>query len=212
MPYNSKFEDQRKEVAYFMRRLYIQRLTTTSGGNVSFRVNASIIAITPAATDKGRLKWKEVGLMELNGENLTPQLKPSMESDMHLDIYRKSATVNAIVHAHPIIASTFTASGRKIETDLTAEARAILGEPAIAPYALMGSKKLAKIVSNIARRYHVILMENHGVLTVGSTLLQAFDRLEVLEMAAKMNILIDLIGDKKPLSDIRIKEIDKNFS
>ena len=212
MSYISKFKDQRKEVAYFMRRLYKQRLTTTSGGNISLRLNACIIAITPTATDKGRLKWKEVGIMNLNGENLTPHLKPSMESDMHLDIYRKSAAINAIVHAHPIMASAFTASGRMIETNLTAEARVILGEPAIAPYALMGSKKLAKIVSNIARSSQVILMENHGVLTVGSTLFQAFDRLEVLELAAKMNILIDMIGNKKPLSQSRIEELDKEFS
>jgi L-fuculose-phosphate aldolase len=212
MNINLKFKDQRKEVAYFMRRLYKQRLTTTSGGNISFRIDESIIAITPASTDKGRLRWKEVGLMKLDGENLTFHLKPSLESEMHLDIYRKSKDIKAIVHAHPPIATTFTASGRKIETNLSAEARVIVGEPAIAPYALMGSKELAKIVSDITCHIPVVLMENHGILAVGSTLLQAFDRLEVLEMAAKMNVFIDLIGDKKPLSRIRIDELDKHFS
>lgn len=212
MNYILKFKDQRKEVAYFMRRLYKQRLTTTSGGNISFRINKEIIAITSASTDKGRMNWKDVVLMKLTGKNLTDHLKPSLESEMHLDIYRKSLNIKAIVHAHPTMASTFSASGRKIETNLTAEARVILGEPATAPYALMGSKELANIVSDIACHSRVILMENHGVLSVGATLLQAFDRLEVLEMASKMNIFIELIGHKKRLSRLRIEELDEHFS
>ena len=86
-----------------MRRLYRKGLTTTSGGNISLRITDDIIAITPSATDKGRMRWKEVGLMTIPGENLTPGLKPSIESAMHLSIYKRKSDTKAIIHAHPVI-------------------------------------------------------------------------------------------------------------
>ncbi len=89
MDIQEKYKAERKEVAHFMRRLYKHALTTTSGGNISFRLSDELILITPTATDKGRMKWKEVGIVTISGENLTPDLKPSIETAMHLAIYKK---------------------------------------------------------------------------------------------------------------------------
>ena len=130
-----------------MRRLYKHGLTTTSGGNISLRISDDIIVITPSATDKGRMRWKEVGLMNISGENLTPDLKPSIEFEMHLSIYKRKKDIKAIVHAHPVCASAFTAMKCRINTNLTAEARAILGDPVLVPYALMGTGELASLAA-----------------------------------------------------------------
>jgi L-fuculose-phosphate aldolase len=206
-----KYKKERKEVARFMRRLYRQGLTTTSGGNISLKVSGDIILITPSATDKGRMKWKEVGIMSILGENLTPDLKPSIESALHLSIYKKNSKVSAIVHAHPVFASSFTAMKCTINTSLTAEARAICGEPRFVPYALMGSSELAEIAAENAVEADILLLENHGILTTGSTLLNAFDKLEVLENAAKMTLIVEITGKKRVLSSTRIREIEKIF-
>jgi L-fuculose-phosphate aldolase len=211
MNYNEKFKKERKEVARFMRRLYRQGLTSTSGGNISLRINRDIIAITPSATDKGRMKWREVGLMNILGENLTPDLKPSIESGMHLAIYKRKNDIKAIVHAHPVCASAFTAMKVSIETDLTAEACAILGTPAFVPYALMGTSVLAGIAADYIEKSDILLLENHGVLTAGADLLQAFDKTEVLENAARMTIIVNLTKKKSPLTKIRAAEIEKIF-
>jgi L-fuculose-phosphate aldolase len=205
------YKIQRKEVARFMRRLYNHRLTTTSGGNISLRVSDDIILITPSATDKGTMRWKEIGIMTMNGENLTPGLKPSIEFEMHLSVYRKMKDVKAIVHAHPVFASSFTATKCEIDTTLTAEAVAILGTPVMVPYALMGTSGLAGIVAENAEKSTVLLLENHGVLTTGNTILQAFDRIEVLENAAKMTVIVGLTKGKRPLSESRLKEIENMF-
>lgn len=206
-----KYKKERKEVARFMRRLYNHGLTTTSGGNISLRITDEIFVITPSATDKGTMRWKEVGIMNIFGENLTPELKPSIESEMHLSIYRKKKEVSAIVHAHPLFASSFTAMKCKIETNLTAEARAILGEPLSVTYALMGSSDLANKVSENILKSDILLLENHGILTTGPNLLQAFDKIEVLENAAKMTLITQITGKKSPLTRSRIFEIDKMF-
>lgn len=201
----------RKEVARFMRRLYKCGLTTTSGGNISLRISDEIIAITPSATDKGRMKWKEVGILSILGENQTPELKPSIEAEMHLSIYRKNKEVSAVIHAHPVFASSFTAMKYKINTNLTAEATAILGNPSFVPYALMGTKELAEIVSENILKSDILLLENHGILTTGNSLLQAFDKIEVLESAAKMTLITEVTNKKTPLTRARILEIERFF-
>jgi len=205
------YKDDRKEVARFMRRLYKNGLTTTSGGNISMMVTNDIFLITPSATDKGRMKWEEVGVMNLLGENLTPELKPSIEYDMHLSIYRKNKNVKAIIHAHPVCASSFTAMKIKINTNLTAEATAILGEPLLVQYALMGTKELANLAAESVLQSDVLLLENHGILTTGSNLLEAFDKIEVLENAAKMTLIVELTKKKSQLNKTRILEIEKLF-
>lgn len=214
----------RKEIARFMRRLYNRGLTTPSGGNISVRLGKGIF-ITPSALDKGRIKRKQVGMITFEGKNLTPELKPSIETAMHLAIYRKRPDVNAIVHAHPPVATSFTAMQKTIDCNLIAEARAVLGTPVIAPYALMGTEKLATTVGTTAGSDHdltqlstqlpatgkpnVILLENHGIICLGKDLLTAFDRLEVLEAAAKMTLITGLMGGAKPLSKEQLGEIDK---
>ena len=195
----------------FMRRLYRQGLTTTSGGNISLKISDDIILITPSATDKGRMRWKEVGIMNMKGENLIPALKPSIENEMHLSIYRKNKDVKAVVHAHPVFASAYTATKFRINTNLTAEARAICGDPLFVPYALMGTKELASLTAESTAKSDVLLLENHGVLTIGKGLLEAFDKLEVLENAAKITLIVEITKMKSPLTKSRIKEIDRLF-
>jgi len=211
MNITKKYKAERKEVARFMKRLYNHGLTTTSGGNISLRVTGDIIVITPSATDKGRMRWKEVGIMTISGENLTPELKPSIEFDMHLSIYKKKKEVTAIVHAHPVFASAFTAMKCIINTNLTAEARAILGDPVVVPYALMGTAELANIAAEKILHSDILLLENHGILTTGSNLLQAFDKIEVLENAAKMTLIVEMTKKQSPLNKSRILEIEKLF-
>ena len=211
MKNRGKHKKERKEVARFMRRLYRQGLTTTSGGNISLKISDEVIIITPSATDKGKMRWKEVGIINIFGDNLTPGLKPSIESDMHLAIYKKKKDITAIVHAHPLFATSFTAMKYKIKTNLTAEAKAILGNPLFLPYALMGSVELASLAAENILRSDILLLENHGILTTGSNLLQAFDKIEVLENAAKMTLIVDITKKKSPLNKTRVREIEKTF-
>jgi L-fuculose-phosphate aldolase len=211
MEIKDKYKKERKEVAHFMKRLYNHGLTTTSGGNISLRLSDDLILITPSATDKGRMKWREVGIVNIFGENLTPHLKPSIETAMHLAIYKKKNEILAIVHAHPVFASLFTAIKAKINTNLTAEAKAILGDPLFVRYALMGSAALAEVAAENILKSDILLLENHGILTTGVNLLQAFDKIEVLENAAKMTLMTEMTGKRRPLDKARILELERLF-
>ncbi len=202
------FRKEREEVAYFMRRLYTQGLTTTSGGNISMRVGDKVV-ITPSQIDKGRLQEDQIGIVTLEGENLTPELPLSMETGMHLAIYKKRPDVRAVVHAHPVTASSFAVSKTSpIMTELAGETWALVGKPEFAPYEIMGSPELAEVVSETTLKSDAVLMENHGVLAVGNSLINAFNKLELMEAAAKTTLITKLIGNQEPLEADKLKALD----
>ncbi len=207
-----EFQDQREEVAYFMKRLYNQKLTTTSGGNISLRIDNNNILVTPSQIDKGRLTGDQIGITNLDGKYKTPGLQFSMETGMHLAIYRKKKDINAIVHAHPVFSTSFAVMNKQINCKLTGEARAVIGIPVVAPYALMGSKRLADSVATAITKSNVVLMRNHGIITIGENLLQAFDRIEVLEAAAKITLITELMDDCNEIPKDQLKKIDDLFS
>jgi len=203
------FLNEKEQVAEFMRRLYRQGLTTTSGGNISWRLSDEHVLLTPSKLDKGELTADQIGVLAMDGGNLTPELPPSIESDMHLAIYRTRPDARAIVHAHPLTATALAASTQEINCRYIAESYAIVGDPVRAPYALMGTPQLAENVSNAAQKGNCVILDNHGVLAIGATLLEAFDRLEVLERAAHTMILLQTMGSGRQLDRQQLAELDK---
>lgn len=201
----------REKVAAYMRRLYEQKLTTASGGNVSLRIGDKIL-ITPSQVDKAKIIGEQIAVMSLDGQVHSQRHKKSMESGVHLSIYNKRPDVRAIVHAHPVVATSFAISGKMIKTNLAGESRAILGEAVLADYALMGTQQLAEIISDACLQGNAIMMRNHGIITLGDTLFQAYDRMEVMEASAKMTMITDMLGGGHELTLEQLKEIDNLFT
>lgn len=201
------FKSERKDVARIMRRLYKQRLTTSSGGNVSMKNSDGYIFITASQTDKSCIKYKDIIVFDSELNNLTPELKPSMESEMHINIYKMRPDISAIVHSHPIYASTFAIIDTKFYSSLTGEARYVLGEVAEIDYELMGTKKLAELSANKLKNSNVGIMKNHGAITLGKNLFEAYDRMEVLEFSANMYFNVLLLNSNVNL--LSVNEVEK---
>lgn len=182
MPY----EKEKAEVASFMKRCYDRGLTTATGGNISIR-HGTIMLITPSGLDKSSLSWDDIAEVRIDdGENLTPTKRLSIESEMHRLIYLSKPSAAAVVHCHPLFSSLFSASEEEIDTSIIAENWFLLDKVEKVSYALMGTLELAELVASSAKEHDALLLENHGALTTGETLLSAFDRLECLEQAAKL--------------------------
>lgn len=179
-----------KEIADTMRRVYERGLTTSLGGNISMRLG-SVMLITPSSLDKASLGEGDIANVDIeSGKNLTPCLKLSIESEMHRLIYLKRPTCKAVIHAHPVFSSLFSASEEEIRTDIIAESYYQLGRVVKTSYAIMGSRELAEKVSDDASSCCAVLLERHGALTVSDkSLLEALERLECLENAARMSLL-----------------------
>ncbi len=196
----SRFIAEREAVAYFMRRLYNKDLTTCSGGNISLRLPGDLVLITPSALDKGELQADQVALMQMDGVNLTPHLPLTIEWEMHLEVLRARPDAQAVVHAHPPYATAFACMDAPLDIGISSEIYLLLDGIAEAPYAPPGTTELARNVGRSMLGKSVCLMRNHGVITVGKTLLKAFDLMEVIENTAKMNFVAQAFGGARPLS------------
>lgn len=207
---DQEIKEHKRRIAMFMRRLYKYKLTTTSGGNISVLMRDNTILITPSSSDKGSMRSDEIGHMELEGRIIGPEFKPSIESEMHIAIYKVRPDVRAVVHAHPVTASAFSASNSKINTRYISESYAILGEIAYSEYFNMGTEDLADAVADAAIHANCVVMRNHGALTVGETLFEAFDRMEVLENAAQITLINEghLTGQGVEISVDALRDID----
>ena len=200
-------ECAKNEVAAIMRRLYARGLTTTLGGNVSLRLG-EMVYITPSQTDKGSIDASQIAIVGLDGTLYTPHLTKSMETPVHLAIYKTFPEVGTVVHAHPVFASAFSAMELTIDTSLIAESRMMLKEVSKATFALMGSEALSENVVKAMKVSGAVLLENHGAITTGASLTIALERMEVLENAAKITFITHLMSSKKTLTPEQIGWID----
>jgi len=200
---------ERKEAAYWMRRLYRRGLTTATGGNVSRRAGDHRFVVTPAGIDKARVRASQVAVIALDGHTLTPDSKPSSEGRMHLRLYQRYPEIGAIIHAHPTTVCAFAAAEEPIYLGLLCETYALVDEPVTAPYALSGTEELASLVSDSAARSSSIVLRNHAVLTTGADLLQAFSRLELLEEAARVTLLTRRLDGVRRLTPDERSELDR---
>lgn len=200
------FEKERMEVAATMARLYERTLTTATGGNVSARVG-DVMLITPSGKDKASLKAEDIAVVDIaTGCQIGTSWRLSIESEMHRSIYLKT-DAKAVVHSHPTFASLYSALDETIDTHIIAETYYLLDEVVKVPYELMGTRELAEKVSTYACKAHALLLENHGALTTGATLLSAFDRMEVLEQAARLTYLSKSFGKLNDINGDRLTAI-----
>jgi L-fuculose-phosphate aldolase len=184
----------RDEIMRTMERIYRYRMTTTSGGNISIRDEDDDIWITPARVDKGSLRRDDIVRVRRDG-TAEGAHRPSSEFPFHRAIYEARPDLRGIVHAHPVALVAFSVGRRVPDTRLLPQARQVCGEVGFAPYALPGSEALGR---NIARTFeggaHCVVLENHGVVTGGASLQEAFERFETLEFTAKTVIKASILG------------------
>ena len=195
----------RDELLAVMERIYDYRMTTTSGGNLSLRTEEGDIWITPTRVDKGSLRREDIVRVRADGsrEGLHP---PSSEFPLHLAIYRSRPELRGIVHAHPVALVAFSLVHDVPNTRLFHKARTVCGEVGFAPYALPGSEALARNVAESFRPgCECAILENHGVVTAGDTLREAFRRFETLEFTSKTIIKARRLGNVRYLTDQEIE-------
>jgi L-fuculose-phosphate aldolase len=195
----------RDELLAVMERIYDYRMTTTSGGNLSLRTDEGDVWITPTRVDKGNLRREDIVRVCADGscEGLHP---PSSELPLHLAIYRSRPELRGIVHAHPVALVAFSLVHAVPNTRLFHKARTVCGEVGFAPYALPGSEALARNVAQAFRpRCYCAILENHGVVTAGESLREAFHRFETLEFTSKIIIKAARLGHIRYLTDEEIE-------
>lgn len=198
----------RDQLVAIMNRIYHHGMTTLSGGNLSIKDENGDLWITPSGIDKGTLTAKDMMCIRVDG-TIEGAHKPSSELPFHRAIYRQRPDLRAIVHAHPPALVSFSIAREVPDTRIIPQANRICGPVGYAPYALPGSEMLGENIANaFGQGYNIVILENHGVAAAGSTLLDAFHRLETLDFCARTLIRARTLGTVNTLSDPALNLFD----
>lgn len=184
----------RDEILAAMERIYSYRMTTTSGGNISIREPNGDVWITPARVDKGSLRREDIVRVLADG-TVEGNHPASSELPFHQAVYRARPDLGGIVHAHPTALVAFSMVRQAPDTRLFHQARHVCGEAGFAPYQLPGSEALGQSIAGVFERGpNCVILENHGVITAGESLAEAFWRFETLEFTARTVIRASRLG------------------
>lgn len=198
----------RDQIALIMLRIYDRVLTTTSGGNISIIDEDENIWITPAGVDKGLLKPSDIVCVRNDG-TVVGAHKPSSEYPFHRAIYRKRPDIKAVIHAHPPGIVAFSIVRKVPDTCVLPQVRALCGAIGYAPYAMPGTEALGEnIADEFGNGVSVVIMENHGTVTGGTDISDAYQKFELMEVTAKSILYGSRIGTAHSLTE---KTIDRHL-
>jgi L-fuculose-phosphate aldolase len=195
-------------------------MVTATDGNVSARLNNGNIMATRSGVNKGMVT--DIDLVEItpDGELVHGDGKPSTEMGMHLFIYEQRPDVKAVVHAHPVYATGFAAARIPLDACVFPEVIVGLGAIPLAEYATPSTDEVAESLTPYVKNADAILLANHGVVTYGPELYDAYFKMEKVEHAAHITYLAAMLGGTRPLSredvgrlrDISVQSYGKDFS
>jgi L-fuculose-phosphate aldolase len=188
------------------RRLYARGYTASNDGNISCRLDAGRLLMTPKNVCKGFMTADMMVVTDLDGRKVAGDRDPSSEMQMHLEVYRQRSDAQAVVHAHPPIATGFAVAGIPLDRAVLAEVITTLGSVPIADYATPSTKELPEAVRKYVKAHDGMLLANHGALTLGADLFAAYYKMETIEHFAKISLVARLLGGERLLSR---QEVDR---
>ena len=197
----------RKELCKIGKRLYERHLTSGAGGSISARTSKNEVLIKPSGFSLADMKPEHVVKLNLEGEVLEGKYPPSSDAPWHLMIYRLRSDVNAIVHAHPPICGGFACAGVSLDIPTFTEVIIQIGRVPLMEYATPTTMEYAKKVAESLKDVNALLMKNHGVITLGVNLEQAFQRAELLEDFARMVLIAKILGEPLLLPEEEVHKL-----
>jgi L-fuculose-phosphate aldolase len=197
----------RREICKVGRWMYRQGFVVASQGNLSVRLDAERILVTPAGACKGRLLLDDLMITDLEGAVVSGIGSPSSELQMHLLYYRLRPDVRSVCHAHPPTATGFAAAGRALEEAVLPEVVSVLGKIPLAPYGTPGTWELCARIESLVPSHDAILLENHGVVTCGPDLTTAYQHLETVEHFARVMLTAEAVGGPRLLGRAEVQKL-----
>ena len=178
----------KKQIIEIGKRIWQRGFVAANDGNITVKLNDHEILATATGVSKGFMTEDMIIKCDMNGNPVSPNAKyrPSSEVKMHLEVYRVRPDVKSVVHAHPAYATSFAVSGIPLDKCVLPEAILVIGSVPIAPYGLPSTMEIPERMRSYILESDVILLENHGALTVGGDLVEAYHKMETLEHTASI--------------------------
>lgn len=197
----SQEETLRHELVRIGKLMYQKGFIVATDGNISARLAADRILMTPSGQHKGFLATDDLIVVDMEGTVVTAarDLKPTSEMPMHLEVYHQRPEVNAVVHGHLPIAVALSIADISLQDPLLPETVVTLGQIPTTDYATPSSYENVLAIRDLIADHDALILRRHGVLTVGKTPFQAFIKMEKVEYTAQVAMMVALLGKGGPL-------------
>lgn len=199
-------QTQRQTILEIGRRMYQKGYVAANDGNITARLEDNRILATPTGCSKGFMQAEELAIVDLRGHHLSGA-KPSSELPLHLFIYKERPDVQAVVHAHPPYATGFATAGLALDKCVLAEVIVTMGSVPLAKYGTPSTEELPKSTAPYIHTCDALLLANHGVVTVGRDLMDAYFKMERVEHSANILFKARALGGETVLSKEEVHKL-----
>ena len=186
------WDTEKKMVLEAAQQMVQEGLVVGNMGNVSMRLGDTsgreLLAITPSGRYYDSLDPDDIVIVDFEGKCIEGKLKPSVETMLHIEIYKTRKKVNAIVHSHPVFSSVVAVTGMEIPAILDDQVACLGGGINVAEYAPSGSLEMVRNVVSALGERNAVIMANHGALSVGNDMRDALTNCEILEKTARIYV------------------------
>lgn len=189
------------------RRIYNRQFAAANDGNITVRVGENEVLCTPTLHCKGFLKPDDISLVDMNGKQLSGRKKRSSEALLHLEIYRQREDIKSVVHCHPPHATAFAIAREPIPQCILPEVEVFLGDVPITKYETPGGQSFADTIIPFVKKTNVMILANHGTVSYGETVEQAYWWTEILDSYCRMLMLARQLGHVAYLSEGKSREL-----
>ena len=206
-------ENLKKEIYEAHLKLWENRLVMWTSGNVSGRdPKTDLVVIKPSGVSYDKLSPDNLVVVDLNGNIIEGNLKPSVDMATHLYVYKHMPDVMSIIHTHSTYASAFAAIGKPIPVCLTAMADFFGRDIPVGELVLIGEEEIGKEIVRKIGNSKAIIMKNHGPFTVGKNVNEALQAAIFLEESAKVLIMSQVLGEPQPIPESMVNILHKNYT
>ena len=204
-------EEERKLIVEYGKKLITSGLTKGTGGNLSiYNREEGLMAISPSGIDYFEIKPENVAILNIRGEQIDGDKKPSSEVELHRIFYERRTDIDAIIHTHTIYATTIACLNWNLPPVHYMVALAGL-DVRCAKYATFGTKELAENAFEAMKDRKAVLLANHGMLAGGKDLGEAFNTTEEIEYCAELYYRTKSIGEPVILSEEEMRLMLEKF-
>ena len=204
-----EYMEIREQICDICHKMWQQGWVAANDGNISVKLPDGNFLATPTGISKSFITPDKLVIINNKGEVLSglPGYKPSSEMKMHMRCYRERPDVGAVVHAHPATATGFAVAGKSMDEYSMIETVIAIGSIPLTPYGTPSTDEVPDAITPYLQDHDVMLLQNHGALTVGCDLITAYYRMETLELYAKISLVAHLLGGAKEIEKPQIEKL-----
>lgn len=197
----------REQICEAGKRLWLKGWVASNDGNISMRLGDNYVIATPTGVSKGFMSPDMLVKVDMDGNLRGGYLKPSSEIKIHLEAYRRRDDIRAVLHAHPPVCTGYAVANIPLDTPILPEVVISLGKVPLAKYGTPSTTELSDSIAGLVPCHDAILLANHGAMTLGKDIMDAYYKMETVELLATIALTAHQLGGAKTFSAPEIQKL-----